>query len=148
MSVYLVFSANYLAKKSPGLGAPKTGQMEADHLSGHFRGHFREFLSKRNEKRQTKLDKSVSAQDSAVFCEDPRLRNAAGPRKFQAKSAKICEKNFEFRSVCRGSVNGGFQTVVRALSGEQIPTPQINLDLTSVFHNSSILPIFNLFFLL
>ena len=39
----------------------------------------------------------------------------------------------------RGSVNGGFQTVVRVWSGEQIPTPRFNLNLTSVS------PQFNLF---
>ena len=40
---------------------------------------------------------------------------------------------------CQGSVNGGFQTVVRVWSGEQIPAPHFTLDLTSV------LPLFNLF---
>ena len=30
------------------------------------------------------------------------------------------------------NVNGGFQTVVRVWSGEQIPAPHFNLDFTSV----------------
>ena len=39
----------------------------------------------------------------------------------------------------RGSVNGGFQTMVRVWSGEQIPVPPSNLNFASV------LPHFNLF---
>ena len=43
----------------------------------------------------------------------------------------------------QGSVNGGFQTVARAWSGEQVPAPHFNLNLTSVY---LILPLSNLFF--
>ena len=39
---------------------------------------------------------------------------------------------FGVTAICvhRGSVNGGFQTVVRVRRGEQIPAPPFNLDLT------------------
>ena len=40
----------------------------------------------------------------------------------------------------QGSVNGGFQTVVRVSSGEQIPTPHLNLNL------AQFLPLFYLNF--
>ena len=47
------------------------------------------------------------------------------------------------KGVIRGSVNGGFQTVVRVWSGEQFPHPI----LTSILP-PSVLPLFNLFFYL
>ena len=42
------------------------------------------------------------------------------------------QKEFAQNLFIGGSVHGGFQTVVRVWSGEQIPAPHFNLDLTSV----------------
>ena len=52
-------------------------------------------------------------------------------------------------SSLQGSVNGGFQTVVRVLSGQRIPLPPFNLNLTSFLPQvylilTSLLPFFNL----
>ena len=44
---------------------------------------------------------------------------------------------------CRGSINGGFQTVVRVWSAEQIPAPHLNLKITSIYRHykfTSVLP--------
>ena len=51
--------------------------------------------------------------------------------------------------ITQGSVNGGFQTVVRVLSGEQIPLPPFYLNLTPFLPQfylilTSFLPFFNL----
>ena len=64
---------------------------------------------------------------------------------FPEKSGKhpgLETPRFSFPQVHRGSVNGGFQTVVRVRCGEQIPAPPFNLDLTSI------LPLFYLNFTL
>ena len=68
----------------------------------------------------------------------PLLAFAAGGRKpWRVVLARIvmCASC----AMSQGSVNGGFQTVVRVLSGHRIPLPPFNLSLTSF------LPLFNLF---
>ena len=45
----------------------------------------------------------------------------------------------------QGFLSGGFQTVVRVWSGEQIPTPNFNLNLTVLLRPPSVLPQFTLF---
>ena len=51
--------------------------------------------------------------------------------------------------ISQGYVNGGFQTVVRVLSGDRIPLPPFYLNLTSLLPQcylilTSFLPLFNL----
>ena len=76
---------------------------------------------------------------------------------FIASDSRFGSRDFAHLSgppeIPQGSVNGGFQTVVRVWSGEQIPAPHLNLNLTSVLPQiylclTSFLPQFNLFCLL
>ena len=57
---------------------------------------------------------------------------------------RVVKTVFLENGVFQGSVNGGFQTVVRVLSGEQIPPPPFLPQFNPLF--TSILPLFNLFF--
>ena len=69
------------------------------------------------------------------------LPHKKGPQKMLSKLGNNAKN--------QGSVNGGFQTVVRVLSGERIPLPPFYLNLISFLPQfylllTSFLPLFNL----
>ena len=67
---------------------------------------------------------------------------------FASQSEKFAQNPFSERDpLTQGSVSGGFQAVVRGWSGEQIPSPHVDLNFASILPQfyptfTSFLPLF------
>ena len=108
---------------------------------------------KKSRKSLESLEKSRQGPENTCLRLFPDCQGAPGQTCFRVSGPEGPRDPCKCLGVPKpqGSVNGGFQTVVRVLSGDRIPLPPFNLNLTSFLPHlnllfTSFLPQFNLRF--